>query len=94
MDTALNTSSAELHYRICPFCEQNCGTEVTIDRASDSVVTVRGDKADPLSKGFICPKAYALKDLLRHHRRQSASIQRQFPDCARHTAPASRDTGA
>lgn len=55
----------ELHYRICPFCEQNCATEVTIDRAEQRVVTVRGDKADPLSKGYICPKAYALKDL--HH---------------------------
>lgn len=58
-------TGTELHYRICPFCEQNCGTEVTIDRATQSVLTVRGDKADPLSKGYICPKAYALKDL--HH---------------------------
>lgn len=55
----------EVHYRICPFCEQNCATEVTVDRAKQSVVTIRGDKADPLSKGYICPKAYALKDL--HH---------------------------
>ena len=65
MVTSSGHSDAEVHYRICPFCEQNCGTEVTIDRATGAVLTVRGDKADPLSKGYICPKAYALKDL--HH---------------------------
>ncbi|WP_324740517.1 molybdopterin-dependent oxidoreductase [Tsuneonella sp. CC-YZS046] len=65
MGSAPLSADTEVHYRICPFCEQNCATEVTIDRASESVVTIRGDKADPLSKGYICPKAYALKDL--HH---------------------------
>lgn len=54
-----------VHYRLCPFCEQNCGTEVTVDHSTNRVTGVRGDKSDPLSKGFICPKAYAMKDL--HH---------------------------
>lgn len=27
------------------------------------VVSIRGDEADPFSRGYICPKAYALKDL-------------------------------
>lgn len=57
----------EFHYRICPFCEQTCGTIVEIDPLSEQVVTVRGDKNDPLSKGYICPKAYALKDLQHDH---------------------------
>ena len=65
MSQSTHFAEPEVHYRICPFCEQNCGTEVTIDRASNSILTVRGDKSDPLSKGYICPKAYALKDL--HH---------------------------
>lgn len=60
-------STNELHYRICPFCEQTCGTVVEIDPVSEQVVTIRGDKADPLSKGYICPKAYALKDLQHDH---------------------------
>ncbi len=29
----------------------------------DSIVTVGGDKDDPFSRGFICPKAYSLKEL-------------------------------
>ena len=64
MESAKPTG-VETHFRICPFCEQNCGTEVEIDRETQQVLTVRGDKADLLSKGYICPKAYALKDL--HH---------------------------
>lgn len=57
--------ATETHYRICPFCEQNCATEVVVDPATQIVLSVRGDKADPLSKGYICPKAAAMKDL--HH---------------------------
>ncbi|MES2492044.1 MAG: molybdopterin-dependent oxidoreductase [Pseudomonadota bacterium] len=51
--------------RICPFCEQNCATQVTVDRASGKVLSIRGDRDDPLSQGFVCPKAVAVKDL--HH---------------------------
>lgn len=52
----------EVHHRLCPFCDQHCGTEVTINRLAGEVVGVRGDKEDPLSKGFVCAKVYALKD--------------------------------
>lgn len=62
---AASAESVSVHRRICPFCEQNCATLVTVDHATGQVLGVRGDKDDPLSKGFICPKAYAVKDL--HH---------------------------
>ncbi|MGW4845004.1 molybdopterin-dependent oxidoreductase [Nocardia brasiliensis] len=41
--------------RTCPLCEAVCGLEITLD-PGDHVTAVRGDKADPFSKGFICPK--------------------------------------
>lgn len=44
-------------------CEATCGIAVEVD--GDRVVSVRGDDADPFSKGYICPKATALVDL--HH---------------------------
>jgi anaerobic selenocysteine-containing dehydrogenase len=44
-------------------CEATCGIAVEVD--GDRVVSVRGDDADPFSKGYICPKATALADL--HH---------------------------
>jgi anaerobic selenocysteine-containing dehydrogenase len=50
-----------VHYRTCPFCEATCGLE--IETEAREVVSIRGDKEDVLSHGFICPKAYGLKEL-------------------------------
>ncbi len=50
-------------YRSCPLCEATCG--VAIELEGDRVLSVRGDDADPFSKGYICPKGTALADL--HH---------------------------
>jgi anaerobic selenocysteine-containing dehydrogenase len=51
------------HLRTCNLCEALCGIEV--ERDGDRVGTIRGDARDPLSQGYICPKATALADL--HH---------------------------
>jgi anaerobic selenocysteine-containing dehydrogenase len=45
----------------CPLCEATCGLELTID--SGAIVTVRGDRDDPFSAGFICPKGASLGQL-------------------------------
>jgi anaerobic selenocysteine-containing dehydrogenase len=50
-----------VHYRTCPFCEATCGLEVETE--GSEVVSVRGDKEDVFSRGFICPKAHGLKQL-------------------------------
>ena len=49
------------HYRTCPFCEATCGLE--IETEGREVVAVRGDEQDVFSRGFICPKAYGIKQL-------------------------------
>ena len=54
---------SETHYRSCPLCEATCGVAIEVD--GDRVMSVRGDDADPFSRGYICPKAAALADL--HH---------------------------
>ncbi|MFQ5416377.1 MAG: molybdopterin-dependent oxidoreductase, partial [Myxococcota bacterium] len=48
-------------YRICTLCEATCGIEVHVD--GDTVTKIRGDEADPFSRGYICPKADAMKGL-------------------------------
>lgn len=59
-----------VHYRSCNLCEAICGIEIT--SAGDQQLNIRGDKDDPFSRGYICPKAVALqdfhydKDRLRH----------------------------
>ena len=50
-----------VHHRTCPLCEACCGLEITV--RGDEVVRIRGDRDDPFSKGFICPKGSTLKQL-------------------------------
>ena len=50
-----------LHHRTCPFCEATCGLE--IETRGREVLSVRGDREDVFSRGFICPKAHGLKEL-------------------------------
>jgi anaerobic selenocysteine-containing dehydrogenase len=45
----------------CFLCEANCGIEVEHD--GREVRAVRGDRLDPLSRGYICPKAHAIAEL-------------------------------
>src|SRR2546425_764682 len=54
-------SEVRTSYHVCPLCEATCGLEIhTRER---EVTGIRGDQADVFSHGFICPKAYALKEL-------------------------------
>src|SRR5689334_1384479 len=50
-----------VHYRTCSICEAMCGIEITV--AGDQRLSIRGDKDDPFSRGYICPKAVALQDV-------------------------------
>ena len=49
------------HHRVCHLCEAMCG--LVIQTEGERVVDIRGDRADPLSRGHICPKAVALQDI-------------------------------
>ena len=48
-------------YTTCPLCEATCGLEITT--RGQEVVSIRGDSQDVFSHGYICPKAYSLKEL-------------------------------
>lgn len=51
----------ETRYGACNLCEAICGLEFTVQ--DGKVLTIKGDEADPFSRGHICPKAVALKDI-------------------------------
>ena len=55
------SSPTEPHFRTCNLCEAMCGLRV--ETSDGRVTSIRGDEEDPFSKGHICPKAVALKDL-------------------------------
>jgi anaerobic selenocysteine-containing dehydrogenase len=50
-----------LHHRTCSLCEAMCG--LTLEVEGGRILSLRGDKDDPLSRGFLCPKATALEDI-------------------------------
>ncbi|MCA9713554.1 MAG: molybdopterin oxidoreductase family protein [Myxococcales bacterium] len=52
---------SDVHYHACTLCEAICGLEIETEHGR--VTRIRGDERDPLSRGHICPKALALKDL-------------------------------
>src|SRR5215207_7395850 len=65
------------HFRTCPFCEATCGLAVEVE--GDRVLSVRGDKDDVFSHGFLCPKGTGLKTLQEDPDRLTEPMRRQ-PD--------------
>ena len=57
-----NPMNAEVKtsYRACHLCEAICGLEIKTQ--GEQVLSIKGDKNDPLSRGHICAKAAALQD--------------------------------
>jgi anaerobic selenocysteine-containing dehydrogenase len=62
-------------HRVCPFCEATCGLAVEVE--GESILAVRGDKHDPFSRGYICPKAYGLKELYHDPDRLRRPVRRR-----------------
>lgn len=54
--------TARSHFRTCSLCEAMCGIRIELDGA-DRITSIRGDRDDPFSRGHICPKAVALRDI-------------------------------
>jgi len=64
----------EKHYRNCNLCEAICGIEIT--HQDGEILSIVGDKLDPFSRGHICPKAVALKDIYEDPNRLRTPIRR------------------
>ncbi|WP_280452809.1 molybdopterin-dependent oxidoreductase, partial [Nocardia cyriacigeorgica] len=58
-DRSVSRDGTRTGLRTCPLCEAVCGLELTLDR-DDRVLSVRGDRQDPFSRGFLCPKGASL----------------------------------
>jgi len=58
--TTTNPTS-EIKYRTCHLCEAMCG--LAIEVKDNEVIAIKGHDEDIYSKGHICPKGVALKDL-------------------------------
>ncbi|HET9693369.1 MAG TPA: molybdopterin oxidoreductase family protein [Steroidobacteraceae bacterium] len=54
-------ASEGLHHRTCCLCEAMCG--FVVEHRDGQVLSIKPNRDDVLSRGHICPKAVALKDL-------------------------------
>lgn len=70
----MNPSPEQTHFRTCNLCEAMCGLEIKVQ--GDEVLSIRGDKDDPFSKGHICPKATALADIYHDPDRLKQPVRR------------------
>jgi anaerobic selenocysteine-containing dehydrogenase len=61
-------------YRACHLCEALCGLEIRTE--GERIVSIKGDKDDPFSRGHICPKAVALQDIHTDPDRLRAPVRR------------------
>ena len=68
---------------ICPYCAVGCGQRVYVSSASgtDVVTQIEGDPDSPVSRGRLCPKGAASKQLVTHPGRVTTVLYR------RRTAP-------
>ena len=57
----MSNAEQQLHYSTCTLCEAMCGIEVATK--GRQILSIKGDKDNPFSQGYSCPKASALKDL-------------------------------
>jgi anaerobic selenocysteine-containing dehydrogenase len=55
------TGETRTSFITCPLCEATCGLRV--ETVGNEVTSIRGNPDDVFSHGYICPKAYALKEL-------------------------------
>ncbi|MEO7673141.1 MAG: molybdopterin-dependent oxidoreductase, partial [Pyrinomonadaceae bacterium] len=65
---------SEKHYRNGNLCAAICGIEITHE--DGKIVSITGDKLDPFSRGHICPKAVALKDIYEDPNRLRMPVRR------------------
>jgi anaerobic selenocysteine-containing dehydrogenase len=62
------------HLQICNLCEAMCG--LNIQTHHGKIVSIKGNLDDPFSKGHMCAKALALKDIHEHKDRLRQPVRR------------------
>ncbi len=64
---------------ICPYCAVGCGQRVYVSRVdgTDTVTQIEGDPDSPVSRGRLCPKGAASKQLVTHPGRQTTVLYRR-----------------
>jgi len=60
---------------VCVLCSHNCGLRVDVE--DGRIVAVRADETNPITKGYICNKAFAISHYVEHGDRIRHPMRRQ-----------------
>jgi len=67
--TARTTTADRVAKSVCPYCAVGCGQRVFVK--DEKVVQIEGDPDSPISRGRLCPKGSASKNLVTSSLRQT-----------------------
>ncbi|MDN5894978.1 MAG: hypothetical protein L0H93_13255 [Nocardioides sp.] len=67
--SARTTTADSVAKSVCPYCAVGCGQKVFVK--DDEVIQIEGDPDSPVSRGRLCPKGSASKNLVTSPLRQS-----------------------
>jgi len=72
-------TAAQVTSSICPYCAVGCGQKVYVSIADgkETVTQIEGDPDSPVSRGRLCPKGAASKQLVTHSGRQTTVLYRR-----------------
>jgi hypothetical protein len=62
---------------VCVLCSHNCG--IRVDVKDNRITAVRGDETNPISKGYVCNKAFSIQHYVEHGDRVPYPMRRR-PD--------------
>ncbi len=70
------------HKTACNLCYVNCGIEVAIDGEGEAarIKRIRGDEANPKSRGYLCNKAQGIASYVHHKDRLTTPLRRRADD--------------
>jgi formate dehydrogenase major subunit len=66
--TARTESADRVARSVCPYCAVGCGQKIYVK--DDKVIQIEGDPDSPISRGRLCPKGSASKNLVTSPQRQ------------------------
>lgn len=60
---------------VCVLCSHNCG--IRVDVKDGRIVAVRGDETNPISRGYLCNKAFSIQHYVEHGDRVPHPLRRR-----------------
>ena len=79
VDPSISKTPLPLHAEnlptVCVLCSHNCGLRV--DVADGKIAEVRADESSPITKGYICNKAFSIRHYVEHAQRVEHPLRRR-----------------